>query len=786
MTVDDDGVKRGRTSTSPTKRRSIAKTNVPVDLIREHGGLDTVDLILFLLVFNATNKYIVVEALAGCGKTAMLSGLVKRLPEKKAVLLLSFTRQAITVARVRAGQGINVQTFDSLFYQTVKHGHGKAGDDVDTASYTYESFRDLSTQLSEKDLKDFVGKTDELYRLEDIHLIMVDEAQDTPPQAVQILDTFRSMRKTVVITGDRHQAIFGFMQTKSLFDSIPDDQKTLHFLNTTKRCCPDVAAFINDRFGLTMTSAYTDKGGPDAMDTVCVQALYNATLGRKYAKFLFTLDAPMEVLVSDGDSTEKFWDSVHHEVGRMYSVGPPQAKRIVTQRRKALDQKHVAWDHTPRQWRVPKFLFSTVHHFKGGECDVTILAEDIELMVRAGNDADDDDARVKYVAASRARWGIVSLKDMRWIGHPKARRLFRQLFLRCRAQASRGTAPRISSVSDMPASVVPFIASPTLDPWVALFRERLPSLPSPPPLPPWAFSKLPPENAMKVGSLVDILLGWKIERMARSTPGSPEIHVASSEYTASPATDRKYARMKRDGLVPPELHGELKRLLARMKIQATVGRYLAVCRGYPLTSPLVVRSALAKARLQSFVLCGSVTALERTRLPLADRVRVGQILLHIDDDGTSSKPNPNPNPNLPGILGKPEEWLCVNLQQSMIPNGSFFFRGSYDVLIVDRQQVTHVIEVKTVRTIQPAHCLQALLYTAVLYVSFGARFPARWQTYVYEAHRNELFPLHPEALLRLASDDPRILPELDTVLYAKLLPEFYNNQLALDTVINLV
>lgn len=758
----------GSNSKRPRVVSDEASQKMPIDLIREHGGLDTVDLILFLIVFNLQNRYIVVEALAGCGKTAMLSGLVKRLPEKKAILLLSFTRQAIKVARLRAGNDINVQTFDSLFYQTVKHGPLK-DKSTELNSYTYESFRDLSETLSEKDLHDFVGKTDALYKLQDIQLIMVDEAQDTPPQARSILDTFRSMNKTVVVTGDRHQAIFGFMDTKNLFDSIPDDEKTLHFLYTTKRCCQEVAAFINERFGLTMKSAYpNDETGPDALDSVCIQALYNATLGRAYAKFLFTIQAPMQILVSDGDSTDKFWEAVHHETGRMYSVGREQAKLMVQQRSKELEKRHRAWGQTPRQWRVPLFVFSTIHHFKGGECDVTILAEDIDLL-HSTNQAEEE--RVKYVAASRARWGILAIKNVRWIGHHNARRLFRQAFLKCRENASRGTAPRVSSVSDLPSSIVPLIASITLNPWTSLFRERL-FCENEKPLPPWASVKMAPETAMKVGSLVDILVGWKVEAQARRHLVQ-EIHVSSGEYAVSPLTDRKYARMKREGLIPPELHLELKRLIARMKIQATIGRYLAVFHGWPLKSSLVVRAALAKARLQSFVLCGSVAVLERTRLPLAARIRVGQIL----DNATK---------NLPGILGMPQQWVCVNLQQSMIPNSSFFYRGSYDILIMDRSQISHVVEVKTVRTIQPAHCLQALLYTTVLYVSFGAKFPKRWCSYIYESHRNHLHSLSPEPLLRLASDDHRILPELDTVLYAKLLPEFYNNQLSLETVVNLL
>ena len=752
---------------SPKRAKKAKKLHevarkLPVDLIRQHGGLDTVDLLLFLIIFNVAKKYIVVEALAGCGKTAMLSGLVQRLPEKKAILLLSFTRQAITVARLRAGKHINVQTFDSLFYQTVKHGFVKEmGKDL-TEKYTYESFRDLSETLSEEDLQDFVGKTSEMYRLDNIQMIMVDEAQDTPPQALRILETFRQMGKTIVITGDRHQAIFEFMKTENLFDMIEPSQKVTHFLHTTKRCCAEVCSFVNQRFGLGMTPFFQceNGNGPDSINEICVQALYNASLGKIYAKMLFTMNAPMEVMVSEGESTQKFWDAVHHEVSRIYSVNLHKAKHIVEQRRRTLEKKHRAWLQTPREWRLPMFVFSTVHHFKGGECDVTILADDLDIYEK-----DSENERVKYVAASRARWGILSIRNFTWEGNAVARKRFRLAFLKCRENASRGTPPRVSSVSDLPTTVIPLIASPALDPFTTLFREFLRTN-----VPDCTLPKIRPELAMKVGSLVDILLGWKIESIAR-LHNVPEIHVASSEYTAHPLKDRKYARMKKEGLVPPDIHFELKRLIARMKIQATIGRYLVVHKHWPMMSPLIIRASLAKARLQSFVLCGNVGVLERTSLPLAAKIRISQIL-------SSEK--------LPGILGTPQQWLCVNLQQHMIPNSFFFYRGSYDILIVDRQQTSHIIEVKTVRTIQPNHCLQALLYTIILYVSFGQRFPRRWQTYIYETHRNVLQPLNPEPLLRLASDNPLILPELDHVLYAKLLPEFYNNHLSMDTIVGLL
>ena len=35
-----------------------------------------------------------------------------------------------------------------------------------------------------------------------------------------------------------------------------------------------------------------------------------------------------------------------------------------------------------RDWQLPTFVFSTDHHFKGGECDVTVLAEDVDIHTR--------------------------------------------------------------------------------------------------------------------------------------------------------------------------------------------------------------------------------------------------------------------------------------------------------------------------------------------------------------------------------------------------------------------
>ena len=745
----------------------MSSKRVKLSVVAEKLPLSVVDFLLCLIAANHENRYIVVEALAGCGKTAMLTGLIRRINSKKAILLLSFTKAAITIARLRSNDSANVQTFDSLFFQTVKHGYVKEmQQEMNTDTFTYENFRDLSETLSEEDLRDFAGKAQSHYHMDDIGYIMVDEAQDTPPQAYRILETFRELGKTVIITGDRHQAIFGFMQTQSLFDVIPSSDKRLHFLRETRRCCPEVVTFLNDRFDLSMTSAYRSSLGPDAIDSVCVQAQYNATLGRLYTKFLFTMNTVLEVKVSDGESTEKFWDAVYYETSRVYSVSLEKARDIVKHRQSTLTTRHAKRSQLPREWRLPVFVFSTVHHFKGGECDVTVLAEDVDIHTLSDSK---NDERMKYVAGSRARWGIVDLKSFSWQGHSAACVLFYRSFLKCRETTSsrgQGQAPRISSVSDLPVCVIPLITSPTLMPWMTEFRRVLANVSGSGSESSNHIYNVSSAVAMKVGTLADIFIKWRLETMARAH-GVPHIHVCSAELLAKPLRDRKYAFMKRQGLIAPEIHNELRCIVTRMKLQAIFGRYLVVFHGWSVLRPLILRAASAKARLQTFVLCCNLQTLQRDKVELATKIRLRQLMEN--------------DPPFPGVLGKPDTWISLNLQESMPPNSVFFLRGNYDILIVDSDRTSHMIEIKTVRTVHPQHLLQTLLYTTVIHTSLNAKH-MKWNTHLYETNRNHLYDVDPHPFL----DMTEVLTELGLVFSSKILPQYYPNQLPLDSILALL
>jgi hypothetical protein len=771
------------TATTPTtattvhlhKRRRLTAlaSALPMEVIRDHKGLSGVDLLAFLVAFNTTNRFIVVEALAGCGKTALLAGLVERLNDGNAVLLLSFTRQAVTVAKLRVQpDAMSAQTFDSLFYHAVKH-RAAANDmrnRMRTDEFTYEDFRDLSETITEEDLQGFVCKTDAKYRMDQIKYILVDEAQDTPPQALAILERFRSMGKTVIVTGDRHQAIFGFMRTESLFHLLPADACIVHRLCETRRCCPDVVAYLNARFRLDMVSAYPPTMTCDVIDTICVQTRYNATLGRLYARYLFSFDTHLKVSISEGDSHDKFWDAVYQEAARMYSLPRDKAVAAVKHRQALLETKHKQWHQLPMDWRTPMFVFSTVYHFKGGECDVTVVADDVEVDTEAPDCPETE--RMRYVAASRARWGIVDMKTLRYTGHEGARRLLHRRLLQCREKAAPGAAaasfgppPRISAVTENPACMLPLVTSPRLDGWMVGFRRlashahgmtRLDSLAAVP-------------RPMLVGSLADVGVGWLLERKARKAR-VPHIHVQSSEFQARLTRDRQYVHLKRQGLVGEDIDRNLRRLLARMKIRAALSRYLVVLQGWDFLRPLVLRGAHDKTRLQSFMMCYSLSSLLSESVDVCSRVRLAHLFPvqqpppHDDDDG------------MPGILASADTWVSLNLQQSMPPNALFFYRGAYDVLVLDRQGQQHLVEVKTVKSVSPSHVLQVLLYTIVVDASLQG-MNARWWSYVYEVNRNQMCKLDVSDLLQMLRDDPSLVQELDTILYAKPVSAYYARDL---------
>jgi len=209
---------------------------------------------------------------------------------------------------------------------------------------------------------------------------------------------------------------------------------------------------------------------------------------------------------------------------------------------------------------------------------------------------------------------------------------------------------------------------------------------------------------------------------------------ATSELLAKESRDRKYMHLKSQGMVLVGMEEEIRRLIARRKIQATLGRYLVISCGWKVTRPIILRAALAKSQLGLYVMSYSLLSLERERLGLVATIRIAQIMEQMEKEG------------LPGILGQPDTWASVNIHHEIPSNNLFFFRGNCDAIIVDKQRNCHLISAKTVRVISPSHILQTLLHRLVI----DLRGLLNGLNYVYEANRNVLVAIDPTAIMALS------------------------------------
>lgn len=698
------------TRSSGNDRVSALALAVPLEVMMEHGALETLDLLTYLIAFNRQNQFLVVEALAGCGKTSMLTGLVKRLGNepRNGVLLLSFTRAAVRVARMRLkedGISLKTQTFDSLIYHAVRYCLGE-----DQLADDFQAYRELSMQIETKTLEDFECRAWVKYDLTDIQYILVDEAQDTPPEALSLLRHFRDMGKTVIITGDRNQAIFQFMNTQSLFDTLAPHEKVSYTLRKTRRCGYHVAEYVNRRFSLDMipTSTATDPG-PTKIKTVCIQARSNRTLARLYAQMLFALDYPCKVYVAKNESETIFWDTLVQETCQRYSLSPDTALVAIHDRQEN------------QQYYDLILIFSTTHHFKGGECDVTILSEDLAV---SRTSAATEEERVKYTACTRARWGVLDLDRMEYHGHPRARQLLSDAMSNGR---SHGGLNNVSCVGSVALCQVQLALAPSLEP---LFQECRRVVDAAPPV--QCDNPIVGRTASDVSmtTILKTLMSWTLERDARHHGAA--IYTASPEFQVHLFHDRRYKTMVRDEQVERSVHKRLKRRLASLKWQVAVARTMVVYHGLAPTSRMAIKGAEARAILMGFVLSRNVTRLKPARSHRAVVRYLCHDMLQYD-----------------ALLQDPLQWKEVHLHQN-ITQGALEVQGCVDAVVVDQDQRWHLYDFKVSKSVRSiAQLLQLHMATACVHINHG-----------YPVHRAVLYNLWPQSSTAMVDISPSVSSQM--------------------------
>jgi hypothetical protein len=646
----------GRNSLARSRVAELA-TAVPMEVIMDHSKMDALDLLVYLIAFNLGNLFLVVEALAGTGKTSMLTGLVARLPNAQVVLLLSFTRSAVRVARTRLREEkvhIQSQTFDSIFYHAVR---GCMGVPEDEEELTFQDYRDLARYLDVAVLTSFQCKARDKYSLRDIEYVLVDEAQDTPPGAIDFLQRLRELGKTVIIVGDRRQAIFGFQGAHNLFDDIPRHQKITQTLRISRRCRWHVADYVNQRFHTDMRSIDGPETAPSEIALVVVQTRCNKTLGRIFARFLFTLMAPCAVDVAEGNSEEIFREAFLDEIQRMYKLSREGAETVAEERQRML---RVTPDDACR------WIFSTVHRYKGDEGDITVLADDIAPNVM-GNDNMEE--CVKYVAATRAKWGIVDLQQALFHGHPDAKRLFRNHLASVRGETGTN---HVGAVVASPVAMLFATVASTLSLDIPRSFARCAGV--------WDQQQQPPrsEYAPPIYGIADTLLAWDLEARAREV-SCPTV-AAQLHLDARLQHDFLYNGKFKEGAVPFGAHQKLRKKLNSLKWKAMVSRAAAVSRVWGITQECTIEGAACSGALSSFVASKSIRTLK------VDWGHVENIRRRLQQLFAIPRA-------CHGVLADARQWRLVIIRQTF-GSGPVAVKGSFDVCVVDATQKSTVVVCK--------------------------------------------------------------------------------------------
>jgi hypothetical protein len=710
-------------------------------ILQRSDYLSDADFITLCLATNTCKNFIVVEALAGTGKTTLLLDVVRRLDLKRC-LVLSFARNAIRVIKVRlkrqTGEWVQSQTFDSLFL----HLHGKKAKLIHEEP-TFQTYRDMVVETTVDDIRDFVCRTREVnYCFDDFDFLFIDEAQDSPPGSFHFLDLCRKHGKQIVITGDRNQAIFQFQDTVNLFDQIPRSLTVLHKLNTTRRLTQPLCDFANARWGLDMRSGRELKYKNDNLD-ISIQCRLNRTLGQVYVHLLTTLAVHVKVNIEletneDPDPTaDKFRGAAWEEIQTKYGVNLDRAKEIL-----------VLLEERSHKCKGPWFVLSSVHRYKGDESDLTVLGPDVDVLTPGADVAEEN---VKYVAWTRARFGVLQLAVPGYLGD-------QQLMNRASNYIVRRALFRwpcnVSQMVRSPVVVTAMMGNPHLRRAIDLVRacyqeHHLPLTPTP---------RHTCDAKTLVGTACDVALCWYVERACFTH--NAQLLTDYPEFAMTVKSDKKIRTMIADNKIPHSTVQVYDRLLRRAKAAALLCKHLVVRHGFPLDHAVVVRGVLAHAVLQNFAHSRRVTVLKHLVYPpkccaLDYRGIIGDCLA-----------------NLPPILQDASQWQGVNIHGGTdIGEPQLLdMRGTFDVVIYDRHSVRHLLEFKCVQRLQFAHFWQTAMYSVLSTVNMGIHMH---RTYVFSIRDRSLYELRQNHLAEMAQILSAHASEFNTAICCSPDTRFY-------------
>jgi len=181
------------------------------------------------------NTNIIVDAVAGSGKTTTLIFIAKAFPQKK-ILQITYNKQLKLEVRdrtikERVNDNLKIHTYHSL---AVRYYNDKANVDQGIIKLIKENMK-----IRKKDSYD---------------IIVVDEAQDMTPLFYELIQKFlRDINFSdsgLIIMGDRYQGIYNFKNADTRFLSLAEKIYTGKFINLplkeSYRVTKNIATFVNN------------------------------------------------------------------------------------------------------------------------------------------------------------------------------------------------------------------------------------------------------------------------------------------------------------------------------------------------------------------------------------------------------------------------------------------------------------------------------------------------------------------------------------------------------------
>lgn len=711
-------------------------TTTLVRVLQYSGYLPDADFVTLCLATNRERNYLLIEALAGTGKTTLTLDVIRRLDCRKCIVL-SFTKTAVKVARVRllrtTGEWLQTQTLDSLFHHMFRS----------SGTHDFQQYRDMVVEATCEDLEVFKCRTRNLnYEFRGIEYVFVDEAQDSPPETINFLRLCRSSGKHVIIAGDRHQSIFKFMKTSNLFDTVPKCHSVCHRLTRTHRCVQSICDYVNSRFGLDMVSTRDPQSYDNTCTSASLQCRNNRSLAQLYATLLSSVRVQLILNVPETD-TDLLYQYTRAEISKKYGL-------LEQESAEALE----TMQYRSAKSRGPVVVLSTVHRYKGDESDITILGYDLDVTERS---AEEEEENVKYVACTRARYGLLHTSVPMYVGVLEPLRLLGNALGR---YCYNSGLVSVSQFVNSPVTLVRLMGSPLreyLELTAQAYNERETT---------WSSGQQPrthPRSCQDsycttlVGSACDVALSWFLEYKAYQSSvlntflHYPELHVSVSD-------DRKLKTTIKQGIVTEEEVYHFKRAITRGKLCCLLSRYLVVRHGYPLQHQFVMSGALQCAILQCFSYSKSVVCLTR-RVTTCCKLDYRNTVTSVVE-------------RLPPLLSNSSNWKAINIHGVLV-EGQINLRGSFDIMILDKSDCRHIIELKCVRHLKFSHFWQCAMYTVMCALNQGV--PVH-KTMVWSLRDNVLYTLPSDKVISSVEVISRDTHMFNALVSCKHSYEYYRKQ----------